>query len=166
MTEIPFIKDSGSLGTQEPGKDKISIMDQKDPLEGLPISKAVYGIASARPRSIGGEVAANLISGSFAQLSYELQESKNELKNYKEELNETKTELFNWKEKAAVYKERLSFDSRIRHLKNLGIASGSIMLGLSVDFMRNDQSKLSYIIGMLGLLLISFGWFSTRKEAN
>jgi regulator of replication initiation timing len=57
---------------------------------------------------MGGEVAAHLIAGSFSQLSYDLQSTRQELQETRKELKKTFVELSDVKTEAAVLRERVN----------------------------------------------------------
>lgn len=160
MTDIPKPDETGSAGTQQTGTAGVVPAEQESPLQGLPITQIVEGLAATRSRSMGGEVAANLIAGSFTQLSHNFQETKQELHSTRRELERTREELSGYKIKAAVLQERVSYLFRDRHLKNLSITVGTVLIGLGIEFYRNNLEKTSYIVTGLGALLIFLGWFS------
>lgn len=160
MTDIPKPVETGSTGTQQIGTTRDVLAEQVSPLQGLPIARIVEGLAATRYRSMGGEVAANLIAGSFTQLSHNFQETKQELQTTRRELESAREELSDYKTKAAVLQERVSNIFRDRHLKNLSITVGTVLIGLGIEFYRNNLEKASYIVGGLGILLIFLGWFS------
>lgn len=166
MSEIPKPDETGSDGTQEAGTGAVVSVAQESPLEGLPITRRVEGLAATHSRSMGGEVAANLIAGSFTQLSHDLQETKQELRSTRQELERTREELSNYKTKAAVLKERVSTTFKGRHLRNLSITVGTILISLGIDFYRNNFDKYAYILGVLGTLLIFLGWSSMEGGAE
>ncbi|NKE70628.1 hypothetical protein [Candidatus Manganitrophus noduliformans] len=160
MNEIPEPTETGSAGTQQPGIETAVSAAQESPLDGLPIARAVEGLAATRSRSMGGEVAANLIAGSFSQLSYDLQETKQELRSTRQELERTREELSDYKTKAAVLEERVSTSFKGRHLRNLSITVGTFIIYLGIELYRNNIDKYPYILGGLGALLVLLGWFS------
>lgn len=115
---------------------------------------------------MGGEVAAGLLAGSFSQLSYDLEATKAELKETREELRRKTDELSDVKTRAAVLQERVTAHGRDRHLRNLSIAVGTIMIGVGIELFRNNFDKLGYTVGGLGVLLVSLGWFSKDEGAE
>ena len=166
MTEIHEPEDSGSSGTQERGKEISSAINTESPLYGLPITRTVEGLAATNSRSLGGEVAANLIAGSFTQISHELQQTKNDLKQVRNELNETKDELTDNKINSAILYERVNSLTSGRHLHNLSITAGTVLISIGIEFYRNSFEKISFIISGLGSLLVLFGWLSHKKETK
>lgn len=166
MTDIPKPDETGSTGTQQTGTAGVVSVEQESPLQGLPITQIVEGLAATRSRSMGGEVAANLIAGSFTQLSHNFQETKQELQSTRRALEHAREELSDYKTKTAVLQERVSNIFRDRHLKNLSITAGTILIGLGIEFYRNNLEKTSYIVTGLGTLLIFLGWFSRDGGAE
>jgi hypothetical protein len=134
------------------------------PLEGLPIARAVEGLAATKARSMGGEVAAGLLAGCFQQVAHELEQTKEDLRTTRSDLDRTREDLSSWKQKAAVLQERVRAMAGGRHLKNLSLTAGTALVGFAVEFMRNNMKEVSYVLGGLGSLLILFGWLATGRE--
>ena len=164
LLEIPKPVDTGSAGTQASTAADAAIPTVFAPFEGLPISRRVEGLAASKPRSMGGEVAASLIAGSFAQLSQELTDARGELKTTRSTINELKDALSECRERAVVLAERVRSYARDRHRRNVYIMVGTAIVGLGADFLRSDLDKQGLICGLLGLLLLAIGWFSGPKE--
>jgi hypothetical protein len=166
VTEIPKPTETGSAGTQQAGTGALVTIAEESPLSGLPITQRVEGLAATHPRSMGGEVAANLIAGSFSQLSHDLQTTRDELNNTRGELKQALNDLSNTRTRAAVLEERASTAERDRHLKNLSITAGTVLIGIGIELYRNDFNKFGIIIGGLGLLFVFLGWFTPKGEAE
>jgi len=165
QAEIPVPEETGSSGTQLTGAGEIISIAKESPLEGLPIVQAVEGLVAARSRCFGGEVGTSLLSGSFAQLSYDLQTTRRELNNTREELKRTNGEMSDYKIRVAVLQERVIAYFRERLLKNLSITIGTTLVVIGMGLYRNNL-KYDYIVGGLGALLLIFGWFSKPGEAE
>ena len=165
VPQIPEPKETGSSGTQLTGVGEIVSFAKESPLEGLPIIQRLEGLVAAKSRCLGGEVSTSLIVGSFAQLSYELQIARRDLHDTRDELKRTLEEMSAVKIKAAVLQERVNAYLRERHLKNLSITAGTVMIGIGIDLYRNNFDYY-YIVGGLGALLLILGWFSKSKEAE
>ena len=166
MPDIPQPDDTGSAGTQEIATQQEILPVSSSPLEGLPIAEAVAGLAATKSRSMGGELAARLIDGSFRQVSYDLRETQRELRETRQRLSGVQEELSKCKTKAAVLTERIRAHARGRHLRNLSVMVGTVLVGIGVELYRNDLVKSSLLIGILGVLLMLFGWLSTGGEAE
>ena len=166
MTETPEPTETGSAGTQEIGTPASLSVNQQSPLEGLPITRTVEGLAATHSRSMGGEVAANLLAGAFTQITHDLQETKQDLDSTQKKLEMTHEELSDYKTKTAVLQERVNITHKNRHLKNLSMTAGTILIALGVDLYRNDFDKSAYILGALGMLFILLGWFSKEGSAE
>jgi hypothetical protein len=158
--EIPKPEDTGSAGTQRATTEEVILDDKRSPLSGLPIAHTVEGLAATRSRSLGGEVAAGLIAGSFAQMSYDFQTIKQELYNTREEQKSILKELSEVKTENAVLKERLRVQPKGRLLRKLIITIGTVLIPIGIELYRNNFDKLGYIVGAFGVLLLLFGWFS------
>ena len=166
MPDIPQPDDTGSAGTQEIATQQEFLPASDGPVGGLTIAETVTGLAATKSRSLGGEVAANILASAVSQVSYDLQETRRELQEARQRLSGVQEELSKCKTEAAVLTERIRAHARGRHLKNLSITAGTTLVGISVELHRNDLVKLSLIIGGLGVLLMLFGWLSTGGEAE
>lgn len=158
MSEIPIPQDTGSTGTQEPLLGGPARAEEESPLKGLPITQTVQGLAATHSRSMGGEVAANLIAGSFNQLSHDLQSTKQELSETRDQLRQANSDLSRANVKIATLEANTGADSRERHLKNFCIFAGTTFLGIGIELYKNNFDKFAYITGLLGTLLLLFGW--------
>lgn len=163
VTEIPEVKDSGATGDQEAG-EKALVHPSQEPLFAPPITAAIQGLASSNAKNMGGVVVANLLSGSFSQLSHELQDAKLDLKNTRREFTTTHGELSKCKTQVAVLEERVSTSSRQKHLCNMAIAGGSIILGLAVQLDHQTLGAIPYVLGGIGCLFVLMGWLWPSKE--
>lgn len=166
MTEIPKPTDTGSAGTQQVGTGEIVTGAKESPFQGLPITRRVEGLATTHSRSMGGEVAANLIAGSFSQISHDLQTTRQELSETRTELKQALGELSETKSRAAVLEERANAAERDKHLKNLSITAGTALIGIGIELYRNNFDKFGYIVGGFGVLLAILGWFSRKGGAE
>ncbi len=160
MIEIPKPTDTGSAGTQLVGTGEIATGAKESPFLGLPIIQRLEGLATTHSRSMGGEVAANLLAGSFSQISHDLQTTRQELRETRIELKQTLEELSKTKTRAAVLEERVNAAERDKHLKYFSITAGTVLIGIGIELYRNNFDKSGYIAGGFGLLLVIFSWFS------
>ncbi|MFI5331209.1 MAG: hypothetical protein ACHQ2F_09295 [Desulfobaccales bacterium] len=164
-TEIPVPDETGSSGTQTVAVGEIVPVAEESPLKGLAIAR-LEGLYAARSRIFGSELTGSLILGFFNQYEYDIQTLKKELEKTREELRQATAELSEVKTKAAVLQERVNANKRERRLRNLSIGAGPVMIGIGIQFIRNNFDTYGYIIGVLGILLLFFGWFSKSEEAG
>lgn len=164
MTDIPNPVETGSDGTQKTGIENITIPETVSPLHGLPMIKTLEGLTANKSRGLGGEIVANLLTGSFSQLSHDLQETKKDLQSTRKELSYVQQELSSCKERAAMLQERVNNFTQDRHLRNICISAGTILIGLGIEFLSKIGDS-SYIIMVLGAALILFGWFFRNGDA-
>ena len=162
MEEVPIPQDTGSAGTQQPLAGELVQVNKESPLKGLPIAQKIEGLAATHSRSMGGEVAANLFAGCFAQLSHDLESTKQELTGIREQLKQSQADLSTASQKCAVFEDREKREPQHRLLKNFCIFTGTIFLGIGIDLFRNSFNTLGYITGGLGVLLLVFGWIHPR----
>jgi len=119
-------------------------------------------LATNRPRSLGGEVAASLIAGSFTQLSHDLEVTRADLRTRDDQLRTVHVELGEARVKIAALRERVGSINRMQHLKQLSIFSGTALLGVAVDLYKNNLEKLSYLLGIIGVILLLTAWLTQR----
>jgi hypothetical protein len=162
VTEVPEIDDSGSSGSQTSSAGEVLPPETENPFEKQPIQEAARGLAASNPRSLGGEVGARFVAASVSHLSNDLQETKRELSDVRAQLETAKSNLSDEKRTSAVLSERLSSIRGVRHLKNVSIAAGTILIGIAIDFSRNEFDSMSVVIAGIGLLMIAMGWISPK----
>jgi hypothetical protein len=139
-------------------------MEASSPLVGLPIVEAIEGLAATRSRSMGGEVAATLFAGCFSQVSQDLATARESLREKESEFQHVLQGLSDEKTKAAVLQERLDAMARSQHIKQVCILVGTATIGVAIDLYKNSQGleRLSYLVGALGVILLSVGYFAKR----
>ena len=138
MADIPEIKNAGSTGEQKDTPGDLIIPDSTNPFQRQPLVETVQGLAATRFRSMGGEAAANLISASFTHFANELAATKSELESTRQTLNSTRAELAQCQAKIGILKERVLSNSDGRHLRNVAMVGGTALLGIAIEFSRND----------------------------
>lgn len=166
MSDIPRPTDTGSAGTQESTPLRTESAELVNPFEGLPILRAVQGLAATRPRGMGGEVAAELIAASFAQISHELSDAKSELRETQTKLHEAQSSLSECRERSAVLTERVASLAGDKHLRNLCIAVGTALIGIGVDLIKGNLDEIGWGLVIVGVVLLLFGWISSPKGAS
>jgi hypothetical protein len=159
---IPKPTDSGSDGSQTEGNSLANLVEAKQ-FQELPIAKTIQGLAASNSRAFGSEIASALIAGATTQLASELQYAKQKnltLRNQSEQLSEKLTDS---RIENAVLKEKIYSFQSIRHFSNIGIAIGTGLLGVGLEFIRNNYDSYGYISVSIGTLLILLGWFVSPK---
>ena len=166
VTKIPEVSESGATGNQEATSTGLVLQNQDPPFQPVPIAETIQGLAASNARNMGGAVAANLLSGSFSQLSRELQDAKSDLGDTRRELENVRDELSKSKTRAAVLDERVSTSGRQKHLRNVAIAGGSVILGLASQIDYNQSEALPFVLGAIGILFLVMGWFWPLTEKD
>ena len=166
MSDIPHPDDTGSAGTQTVATQQTRPSIPDSSVGEMPIAETMMGLAATKSRSMGGEISATLIAGSFVQLSHDLQKTRQDLQETRQRLSDVQEELSEYKTKAAVLTERIRAHARGRHLKNLSITVGTTLVVIGIELYRNDLVKASLPISILGGLLVVFGWLSTGGEVE
>jgi len=160
--KIPENLETGSTGDQKSTSVELVPTDPENLFP--PIVSTVQGIAATKPRGLGGGVTADLMAGVVMQISYDLNETKSELRTTREDLDTARNDLSKSQIRAAVLGERVSDSNWQRHLQNLAITGGVILLGVAFELNKNDLSTLSILVGVLGLALIFAGWWRRSSE--
>jgi hypothetical protein len=163
-TEVPEPQDSGSDGSQI----KADLAHEFIPSQQLtnPMAQAISGLAASNSRAFGGEVASTLIAGATSQMSIELNQTKEELAVLRDKYESLMNSLAEVRIKKAVLSERIVGFNSTRHLKNIGIAIGGILLGLGVKLIGDNAQAYGFGAIIVGALLLIAGWFSTPKEGE
>lgn len=164
QSEIPEPKDSGSDGQQVRAEEseEISLPQQV----GQPMSKTIAGLAASNSRAFGGEVASALIAGATSQMSVELDQAREELTRQRERNDQLNREISAEKIKSAVLAERINSFRSTRHLKNLGIATGSLIFGIGIQLIKSGSLESGVAGIALGTLLLLFSWLSVPKGGD
>ncbi len=167
MTEIPENEETGSTGEQQSTSVELIPVDQESPFQPEePIPEAVRGLAADRSRSFGGEVGTRLIAAVVTQTSNELADAKSELRDSRETLESTRKDLSRCEIREAVLQERVSESNRGRHLRNISITGGMILLGVAFKLSETEFDALSVLIGVLGAVLVFGGWYRRTPESS
>ena len=140
--------------------DEVTDLEVVTPFNGLPLAQAINGLASTNSRSMGGEVGAALLAGSFAQLSSDLIDARHIVSNKDTELQRVNTELSAKTTRVAVLEERLGSLSRNQRIKQIAVFAGTVLLSVAIDLWKSNNANIAVIIGLLGAVLLAFGGFS------
>ena len=160
MTFVPEPEDSGSSGTQTAATALVSETPPERPIAGQPIEQAVVGLAATRSRSMGGEVAAGLIAGSFSQISHELSETRIELRDVRIQLDKARDSLQDEKVINAELKGKLNSAENEKAIRNVCLVAGTAIVGFGIDQARSNQLVAGIILILVGIILSLVGWFS------
>lgn len=163
-TEVPEPEDSGSDGSQKQADLARELIPAK-PLT-PPIAEAITGLATSHARAFGGEVAATLIAGATSQMAIELTQTKHELAQLREKHESLSNAFSDEKVRTAVLAERIEGFRSTRHLKNIGIAVGTLLVGTGVQLSRGDNPSFGIASIIVGVVLLIVGWTSAPKEGK
>jgi hypothetical protein len=120
-------------------------------------------LAATRPRNFGGEVAANLLAGSFSQMSTELQIQREHASSAIERVNHLQQELGSANTRVAVLEERLDAHDRTQNVKHFAIFAGTALLAVAIDLFKAEMKAVGAIVAVLGAGLLVFGWISWQR---
>lgn len=160
-TNIPEPADSGSNGKQVKA-DIVEGFVEPQPV-GRPMVKAITGLAATNARAFGGEVASALIAGATSQMAIELDQTRQELNGQRLKNEKLTSDLSNEKIKSAVLAERIDSFRSSRHLKNVGITVGSLLLGTGFQLIKSGSTAYGGAAVATGSVLLIFSWASAPK---
>ena len=160
---IPEPPGGGSTGKQQPVASDITPIEPYTPLAGLPLAQRVEGLAATRPRNFGGEIAANLLAGSFSQMSTDLQLHREQASTAFERVNHLQQELGTANTRVAVLEERLAAHDRTQNVKHIAIFAGTVLLAVAIDLFKAEMKAVGTIVAVLGAGLLVFGWISKQR---
>lgn len=165
QTKVPEPNDSGSDGSQaQADATRELVLSQPLPNQ---IVQAITGLAASNARAFGGEVASALIAGATSQMAVELNQTKLELASLREKHESLTNTLSDERVQKAVLAERIDSFRATRHLKNIGIAVGTLLIGTGLQLVRNDApAAYSVACFIVGALLLIVGWISAPKEGG
>jgi hypothetical protein len=161
--EIPKPPGIGSAGNQQPEASDFTPIEPYVPLTGLPMAQRVEGLAATKPRSLGGEVAATFLAGSFSQMSTELQLQREQASSAIERADRLQQQLAISTARVAVLEERLAAYERIQTVKHIAVFAGTALLAVSIDLFKAELKGLGSIVGFLGAALLLFGWITRQR---
>ena len=163
-TEIPDPNESGSDGLQiRDEENETPLVSQQI---GRPIAKAITGLAASNPRAFGGEAASTLIAGVTLQMAGDLENAREEIANLRGENKQLTSELAEERVKSAVLRERIGSFRSSRHLKNVGVSIGALLVGLGIQFVLGESAEIGIAGIALGVVLLLASWNAAPKEAQ
>jgi hypothetical protein len=162
---IPLPDKSGSDGLQIEADTNIQELVPATSIA-MPMADVITGLASSNSRAFGGEVASALIAGVASQMSNDLRRTQAELSSERIKAEASASDLANERVKSAVLSERLHAFQATRHIKNVGVAVGSLLLGTGVQLSRTGNAPVGIISAIIGALLILISWVSVPRGGD
>lgn len=160
--KIPTPQDSGADGSQIKAESAtLNIHTQQ-----VGIAQAITGLAASNSRAFGGEVASTLIAGATSQMAIELTQTKQELKDLRETYSQQTQSLANERIQSAVLSERIDSYRSSRHLKNIGISIGSVLIGLGITLITDKLEIYGFPSLIIGAILMISSWASAPKKGD
>lgn len=99
-------------------------------------------------------------------MAIELNEAKHELTRLREKLENVTTALADEKVKAAVLTTRIQEFRSTSHLKNIGIAVGTLLVGIGIQMVQGNTPSYGVATVIVGALLVVIGWITAPKEGE
>ena len=163
-TEAPTPSASGSDGSQTQEDASRTQLEVRPPA--LPMAQAIRGLAASNAWAFGGEVASTLIAGATSQMAIELQQTKEDLASIREKNEELAHSVSTAQTEKAVLVERIDAYRANLHLRNFGIAAGTILFGVGVHLIRDSSVGLGIGSLSIGILLLILGWYAAPKGGD
>lgn len=163
--KIPLPDESGSDGSQAKADTSTQeLMPAK--VSPMPMADSIIGLASSNSRAFGGEVASTLVAGVAAQMASELQQTKAELSSVRIKAEASASDLADERVKSAVLSERLRAFQATRHIKQLGVAVGTLLLGTGFQLARAGNTPIAVTSAVIGALLVIVSWWSVPRGGD
>lgn len=163
--KIPLPDKTGSDGSQVRADTQAQELIPAKP-SSMPMADAITGLASSNSRAFGGEVASTLVAGVASQMASELQNTKAELSSLRGRLDVSACDLTNERIKSAVLAERLHSFQATRHLKNVGVAIGTLLFGIGIQLARSGTIGMGVTAVVIGSVLILISWISVPRGGD
>lgn len=164
-TKIPFPDESGSDGSQAKADTNIQELVPAK-ANAMPMADSIIGLASSNSRAFGGEVASAWVVGVASQMASELQQTKAELSSVRVKAEASANDLSHERVKSAVLSERLRAFQATRHIKHLGVAVGTLLLGTGFQLSRTGNTPLGITAAIIGALLVLVSWLSVPRGGD
>jgi len=162
--KIPELEDSGSDGRQVEA-DSISNPNLSRSLAPS-LARAIVGIANSNARAFGGEVASALLVGATSQMASELDDSKRELAAMRQQLQDLKRAVSQEKVQNAILAERIDSYRATRHIKNIVIAVGTLLIGNGFKVVTSESGFSGFAFIAVGGLFLLLGWYTAPKRGD
>lgn len=162
--EVPKPSDSGSDGQQERGEANQKFeLAQPFP---APIATTIAGLAASNSRAFGGETTSKLVAGVASHFANELENNRQELAKLRKSCESLREELAEERVRSAVLSERIESFRSTGHLKNVGIAIGTLILGFGGQQAQEGNTVSGIGVIIVGSLIVLLSWFSVPKRGD
>lgn len=162
---IPLPDRSGSDGSQIEADANTQELVPATPIA-MPMADVITGLASSNSRAFGGEVTSALIAGVASQMSNDLRQTKAELSSERIKAETSASDLANERIKSAVLSERIHAFQATRHIKNVGVAVGTMLLGTGVQLSRTGNAPVGITAAIIGAVLVLISWVSVPRGGD
>lgn len=163
--KVPLPSESGSDGSQAKADANIQELVPAK-ASAMPMADSIIGLASSNSRAFGGEVASTLVAGVASQMASDLQQTKAELSSVRVKAETSASDLADERIKSAVLAERLRAFQATRHIKHLGVAVGTLLLGTAFQLSRTGNMPIGITAAVIGALLVVVSWWSVPRGGD
>jgi len=160
----PAPEETSGDGTQQaepaPHAREVTYLPPTSCIGSFAIPEAIDRISQANPRSLGGEIGSVLIAAATKHISFELQETKHDLRDSRGRIEILQTQLARRDIQIAVQDERIAGLTRGRHVRNLFVVFGTALVGFSIEFFRNNLVAYGWSCLVMGGAILLGTWLS------
>ena len=163
--DIPVPTDSGGDGTQLPALPGELVLE-KELGQMAPLTRHIVGVASRKPTSFGGPVAAEIFVGATLQMAEDLKDQKSENKNLREKIETLSEQLRIANERNVLLTERLRAGRYTPTIKSTSTLIGTTLVGVAIETYKANQNAITIILAIAGLIAIAYGLFPVKGAAE
>ncbi|QNK67837.1 hypothetical protein [Variovorax sp. PAMC26660] len=120
-------------------------------------------MAAANPRSLGHDLAAQIVAASMQQMEDTIAQQKADLRSLSKANDSLKDEVGELKTANEVLRERLGTKSKIESLRGLFGVGGAALLGVAIDLYK-AQFPIAVVVAAVGAVLVVFSVFGVPER--
>ncbi len=166
--EIPEPPDHSADGTQKKETSENSIVEVLTPIDkklGTAVFQDAIDLLSQKyPRNLGGEIGSVLIAAATRHLTFQLQETKSELREVRANADSLREQVSQKDILIARQDEKLTALSQGRHFRYLLVTLGTALVGLGLELILKEMVGFGLSCILIGLVIIAGTWFLIPKR--
>lgn len=162
--ETPPPANPGGSGDQTVGPSDAAEFIARDMYKG--IGNTLQGLAECKPRSIGGNAFAALISSAVTNLEAELRHARESNQRKSDQIDQLKDELSAERSRSSSLAQLARSTDQVNAYSQVCMTIASILVGVCVDAFKSDGQKLALLTGVLAVVLLVSGWVIPRVRSK
>nr|WP_143592129.1 hypothetical protein [Stenotrophomonas maltophilia] len=160
----PPAANPGGTGAQTVGSTELASFISRDSYDG--IGGALRGLAAGKPRAIGGDAIAVLVSSAVTALETDLHTARESVQAKDAKIDVLREELSTLKSKNSTLAEKVDSLEKMNAMTQVGMTIASILVGVSVDAFKSSTKPLAIVTGLLAIVLLVSGWVIPRIKGK